>query len=173
MEALSALGYRVTGPNHVHDKDIAGKFERVAAELSHRFDAFQDHPWPLVYPADGRVAPRVEVHPDGARRAEVVRQLPQPFRGQANPDAVLFYGPAGRAPKGQPPTLNKGRMRRKIERSGNTSATGPTTCSSSTSPAIRDGSRSARSWGCRFPTIHFRIPIPKYTLSILAEGVRC
>ena len=49
VEALKLLGYRVTGPDHVRDKDIAEKLERVTAELSHRFDAFQDNPWPLVY----------------------------------------------------------------------------------------------------------------------------
>jgi len=48
-EALKVLGYRVTGPDNVRDKDIAEKVERITAALSHRFDAFQDNPWPLVY----------------------------------------------------------------------------------------------------------------------------
>ncbi|HET9068577.1 MAG TPA: sulfotransferase [Amaricoccus sp.] len=49
MHALTELGYRVTGPNHVRDKDIARKLGRITTELSHRYDAFQDNPWPLVY----------------------------------------------------------------------------------------------------------------------------
>jgi hypothetical protein len=36
MQALTVLGYRVTGPNHARDKDIAKKLERVTAELSVR-----------------------------------------------------------------------------------------------------------------------------------------
>ena len=49
MHALTELGYRVTGPNHVRDKDIARKLGKLTTELSHRYDAFQDNPWPLVY----------------------------------------------------------------------------------------------------------------------------
>ncbi|MBN2905500.1 MAG: sulfotransferase [Rhodobacteraceae bacterium] len=47
--ALRRLGYRVTGPDHNHDPDIAQTYLDHARALSQRFDAFQDNPWPLVF----------------------------------------------------------------------------------------------------------------------------
>lgn len=49
MAVLTGLGYRVTGPNFLYDNSIAEDLERLTAERSHQFDAFQDNPWPLVY----------------------------------------------------------------------------------------------------------------------------
>jgi len=48
-EALQVLGYRVTGPNGVHDPDIATKVRPMAWELVEKYDAFQDNPWPILY----------------------------------------------------------------------------------------------------------------------------
>jgi len=48
-QALMLLGYRVTGPNGVNNSDIASDVYRMARELTHDFDAFQDNPWPLLY----------------------------------------------------------------------------------------------------------------------------
>jgi hypothetical protein len=47
--ALSILGYRVTGPNHVNDPDIARNVHDVAQQLVEQYDAFQDNPWPIIY----------------------------------------------------------------------------------------------------------------------------
>lgn len=48
-EALTALGYSVTGPNGVRDPDIARSVFRYVDELTPRFDAFQDNPWPVIF----------------------------------------------------------------------------------------------------------------------------
>ena len=48
-EALTELGYRVTGPNGVEDPDIGHHVHALADELIPQFDAFQDNPWPLLY----------------------------------------------------------------------------------------------------------------------------
>lgn len=56
-EALTVLGYRVTGPDYARDPAIAAKLERVTVRLSHEFDAFQDDPWPLVYREMDRLHP--------------------------------------------------------------------------------------------------------------------
>ncbi|MFO1142508.1 MAG: sulfotransferase [Amaricoccus sp.] len=48
-DALMILGYRVTGPNGTKDPEIAAKLDEMVEDLSARFDAFQDNPWPLVY----------------------------------------------------------------------------------------------------------------------------
>lgn len=48
-EALRQLGYRVTGPNGVHDKNIATNALKLANELVPQFDAFRDNPWPVLF----------------------------------------------------------------------------------------------------------------------------
>lgn len=48
-DALACLGYRVTGPDGVHDPDIARNLDSLVDGLSRKYDAFQDNPWPLVY----------------------------------------------------------------------------------------------------------------------------
>ncbi len=47
--ALTILGYRVTGPNGVRDRNIARNVLPMAHSLVPRFDAFQDNPWPIIY----------------------------------------------------------------------------------------------------------------------------
>lgn len=48
-KALRILGYRVTGPNGVHDPDISKNVHELAESLVPKFDAFQDNPWPIIY----------------------------------------------------------------------------------------------------------------------------
>jgi hypothetical protein len=48
-KALSYLGYRVTGPNWVDNRNIAQEVYELAFDLANRFDAFQDNPWPILY----------------------------------------------------------------------------------------------------------------------------
>ena len=47
--ALSCLGYRVTGPNWVDHPNIAAEVYEMAFDLVKKFDAFQDNPWPILY----------------------------------------------------------------------------------------------------------------------------
>ncbi len=47
--ALSCLGYRVTGPNGVDNPNIAEEVHEMAFDLVSKFDAFQDNPWPILY----------------------------------------------------------------------------------------------------------------------------
>ncbi len=47
--ALSYLGYRVTGPNWVDNPNIAEEVYEMAFDLANRFDAFQDNAWPILY----------------------------------------------------------------------------------------------------------------------------
>jgi hypothetical protein len=48
-KALSYLGYRVTGPNWVDNRNIAQEVYEMAFDLANSFDAFQDNPWPILY----------------------------------------------------------------------------------------------------------------------------
>lgn len=47
--ALNRLGYRVTGPNGVKDREIARNAWSMCQALMERYNAFQDNPWPLFY----------------------------------------------------------------------------------------------------------------------------
>lgn len=49
QRALAALGYRVTGPNGIRDKDIAENALQLAHRVVPYYDAFQDNPWPVLY----------------------------------------------------------------------------------------------------------------------------
>jgi hypothetical protein len=99
-EALEILGYRVTGPDHTGDRDIAETLHRVTADLSQRFDAFQDNPWPLVW------REMDALHP-GSKFILTVRD-PQKwydsnrnhFGGQTTPMRALVYGPDAATPEG-------------------------------------------------------------------------
>ena len=47
--ALMELGYRVTGPNFIHESNLRDTIVELSSKLSHEFDAFQDNPWPMVF----------------------------------------------------------------------------------------------------------------------------
>jgi len=112
--ALRILGYRVTGPDHVNDRDIARTLHEVTAALSDRYDAFQDNPWPLVYrEMDAR-------HP-GSKFILTLRDEDRwyassrnHFRGRKTPMRKLIYGPDAGGPKDNE-ELYKARMRRHNE----------------------------------------------------------
>ena len=48
-QALTTLKFSVTGPNGVHDPDIARKAFMYVEELVPKYDAFQDNPWPILF----------------------------------------------------------------------------------------------------------------------------
>jgi hypothetical protein len=47
--ALEHLGYRVTGPNGIHNPNIGRDVYRLAYSNVEEYDAFQDNPWPIIY----------------------------------------------------------------------------------------------------------------------------
>jgi hypothetical protein len=57
-DALTVLGYRVTGPNGVRLKGMNHEVAwGLASQLLPRFDAFQDNPWPMLYKELDRAVP--------------------------------------------------------------------------------------------------------------------
>jgi hypothetical protein len=48
-QALTALGYRATGPNGMHDPQIAKNVHCMVDRLVQRYDTFQDNPWPVLF----------------------------------------------------------------------------------------------------------------------------
>lgn len=47
--ALRTLGFRVTGPNGVHNPNIADEALTLCLRVARNYDAFQDNPWPILY----------------------------------------------------------------------------------------------------------------------------
>ncbi|MGB8622121.1 MAG: sulfotransferase family protein [Paracoccaceae bacterium] len=98
--ALRHLGYRVTGPNGNHDADIAGKFQSLAADLSRRYDAFQDNPWPLVFREMDAMWPEARFvltvrESDGWLKSQL-----RHFGTDTTPMRELIYGAARGSPVG-------------------------------------------------------------------------
>jgi hypothetical protein len=48
-KALTILGYKVTGPNGIHDPNISQNVYEMAFHLVDKYDAFQDNPWPIIF----------------------------------------------------------------------------------------------------------------------------
>ena len=111
MDALTMLGYNVTGPNHVFDRDIASKLDRVVTELSHKYDAFQDNPWPLVYRKMDRLHPGSKFILTLRDEEKWFESNRKHFRGKSTPMRELIYGPGAAHPRGNE-ELYKQRLRR-------------------------------------------------------------
>lgn len=96
--ALTLLGYRVTGPNGVRDRNIAHNVLDLAQSLVPQFDAFQDNPWPIIYKEMDAAWPGskfilTERDPDAWLRSQVHH-----FGKQTRPMRKWIYGagcPAG------------------------------------------------------------------------------
>lgn len=56
-QALTILGYRVTGPNGIYDPNIENNVYGMAHRLVQQYDAFQDNPWPILYEVMDRSYP--------------------------------------------------------------------------------------------------------------------
>ena len=48
-DALTRLGYRVTGPDGVMDQNISDNVLDMCVELTKEYDAFIDNPWPIMF----------------------------------------------------------------------------------------------------------------------------
>lgn len=99
-EALRLLGWRVTGPNGVHDPDIARTALDIALAEAETHDAFQDNPWPMLYRAMDRRFPGgrfiLTVRPSDDWLRSVVRH----FGTASTPMRQWIYGEAAGSPCG-------------------------------------------------------------------------
>jgi Sulfotransferase domain len=110
-QALRILGYRVTGPNNELDRDIAEKLGPLTEELSHRYDAFQDNPWPLVYREMDTLHPGSKFILTERDEDRWYASIRNHFRGKSTPMRKLVYGEAAGGPRDNE-ALYKARMRR-------------------------------------------------------------
>lgn len=90
--ALTLLGYRVTGPNAVHDPDISQKIHDFTQEISKKFDAFQDNPWPLVYREMDNLYPNAKFTLTVRDPDEWILSMCKHFGEQVTPMRQLIYG---------------------------------------------------------------------------------
>ena len=100
-KALTMLGYRVTGPNAVHRRDLDDRVAlEVARELLPQFDAFQDAPWAYLYRELDRLVPGsrfvLTVRPEEEWLTSVVRH----FGRRVSPLREWVYGPGLGSPIG-------------------------------------------------------------------------
>jgi hypothetical protein len=90
--ALGQLGYRVTGPNGVHDPHIADSYLAMCRKLANQFDAFQDNPWPLVYREMDRLHPGSKFILTLRESDEWLRSAVGYFGSKMTPMRELIYG---------------------------------------------------------------------------------
>ncbi len=90
--ALQILGYRVTGPNGVHDPDIARKVHEMSAALSDQYDAFADNPWPLLYREMDARHPGSKFILTVRPTADWIRSMVGFFGAHASPMREWIYG---------------------------------------------------------------------------------
>jgi hypothetical protein len=97
-DALSHLGYRVTGPNGVDNPNIATEVYEMAFDLANKFDAFQDNPWPILYKELDQRFPGSKFILTLRPSNEWIRSVVNHFNEEETPMREWIYG-AGR-PKG-------------------------------------------------------------------------
>jgi hypothetical protein len=90
--ALEILGYRVTGPNFVEDEDLAESVLAKALAVAPQFDAFQDNPWPILYPEMDQAFPGskfiLTIRDEAKWYASALRQ----FGARTTPMRRFIYG---------------------------------------------------------------------------------
>lgn len=97
-KALSILGYRVTGPNWIADRNIGKNVYQKAFKLAEQYDAFQDNPWAVIFKElDGRFPGSkfiLTIRP----QEEWIKSVVNHFDSRSTPMREWIYG-AG-SPKG-------------------------------------------------------------------------
>ena len=90
--ALEILGYRVTGPNGVHDRNIKQNLDRMTTRLSKKYDSFQDNPWPIVYKKMDALYPKSKFILTGRDPDIWIESQVRHFGKACTPMRELIYG---------------------------------------------------------------------------------
>jgi len=100
-KALEVLGYRVTGPNGVSDRDISVAVRPMAWKLVEEYDAFQDNPWPILFREIDERYPGSKFILTSRPSDEWIRSIVGHFGGGSTPMREWIYGvgdPVGHEP---------------------------------------------------------------------------
>ena len=90
--ALEMLGYRVAGPSHQRDRNIAKKLHRIIESEVPRYDAFQDNPWPILYKELDKLYPGSKFILTIRDPAHWINSVCKHFGYQETPMRRLIYG---------------------------------------------------------------------------------
>ncbi|MCW8107273.1 hypothetical protein OPS25_01985 [Alteromonas ponticola] len=96
--AMRKLGYSVTGPDGVTDKNIAENVLKLAMERAEKFDAFQDNPWPIIYKEVDKAFPGSKFVLSVRDPQAWVKSLVNHFGKKSTPMREWIYGKG--CPKG-------------------------------------------------------------------------
>src|SRR6266550_8959585 len=91
-QALSYLGYRVTGPNGVNNPYIGKDVLAITLDLANRFDAFQDNPWPIVFKELDEQFPHSKFILTVRPTEEWIRSVVSHFKDDDTPMRKWIYG---------------------------------------------------------------------------------
>ena len=92
-DALTLLGYEVTGPNGVRHRGMDRETAwRSASRLLSQFDAFQDNPWPLLYREIDLELPGSKFVLTVRPEAEWLRSVVHHFGRESTPMREWIYG---------------------------------------------------------------------------------
>lgn len=91
-EALSRLGFSVTGPNGKEDPNISQNALDLIKDLVPRYDAFQDNPWPVMYREVDRLYPGSKFILTVRPPEDWIRSVMRHFSGSTTPMREWIYG---------------------------------------------------------------------------------
>ena len=91
-EALTMLGYKVTGPNGIDNPNIGQEAWTMAVKLAAQFDAFQDNPWPILYRQLDEKFPRSKFILTLRPTHEWLRSIVRHFGVEETPMRRWIYG---------------------------------------------------------------------------------
>ena len=91
--ALERLGYRVAGSQGVHCSNIGRDVGALAFSQLHRYDAFQDNPWPLLYRQLDAWCPGSKFVLTLRPTAKWIRSVCEHFGNDRTPMREWIYGP--------------------------------------------------------------------------------
>jgi hypothetical protein len=98
--ALAMLGYRVTGPNYARHPDVRDAIRAEVWRLVDEYDAFQDNPWPLLYPELDRRYPGSRFVLTLRPTADWIASVVAHFGGTRTPMREWIYGDGLGDPRG-------------------------------------------------------------------------
>jgi hypothetical protein len=99
-QALRLLGYRVCGPVGQSDPHIGERALEIALPYVHRYDAFQDNPWPLLYREMDRMFPGSKFVLTHRDMDGWIRSAVTFFGRRGTPMRRWIYGPEAGSPVG-------------------------------------------------------------------------
>jgi hypothetical protein len=98
--ALQVLGYSIKGPSGRGNADLAANVESIARRLVPKYDAFQDNPWPIIFPFLDREFPGSKFILTLRDSDQWIGSIVDHFGKKETKMRAWIYGPAHADPSG-------------------------------------------------------------------------